>query len=273
MKKLALILLAFVLSFGFSQTIVDIAAGDETFSTLVTAVTEAGLVETLSGEGPFTVFAPTNEAFAKLPEGTLEMLLADVDLLTEVLTYHVVAGQVMAADVVGLSSARTVEGGVLNINVDGSTVMVNDATVTATDIEASNGVIHVIDSVIVPPLLGLPKAGAVRLPVSVASDSGVSGTVVIKGNRTSSTISILLQGTPQGAVHPAHFHAGNCGSGGDVVVPLNSIDGTTGISRTIVDVPYGVIMGNDHYLNIHLSPDDMGTIAACGEVGTGAMAQ
>ena len=270
MKKL-LISLILVLPFSFAQTIVDIAAGDENFSTLVTAVTEAGLVETLSGEGPFTVFAPTNDAFAKLPEGTLEMLLADTALLTEVLTYHVVAGQVMAADVVGLDSAKTVEGGTLNINVDGNTVMVNEATVTATDIEASNGVIHVIDTVIVPPLLGLPKAGAVRLPVNVASDSGVSGLVVIRGNRVSSTVSILLQGTPDGGMHPAHFHAGDCGSGGDVVVPLNDVDGTTGISRTEVAVPYGVIMGNNHYLNIHLSAEEISTIVACGEVGTGTM--
>jgi uncharacterized surface protein with fasciclin (FAS1) repeats len=133
-----------------NQTIVEIAAANPNFSTLVTAVTEAGLVETLSGEGPFTVFAPTNEAFAKLPAGTLESLLADKAALTKVLTYHVVPGKVMAADVVGLTSATTVQGQDVTVAVEGESVMINNSTVVATDIEASNGVIHVIDTVLLP---------------------------------------------------------------------------------------------------------------------------
>jgi uncharacterized surface protein with fasciclin (FAS1) repeats len=133
------------------KTIVDIAAGNPDFSTLVAAVQAAGLVETLSGDGPFTVFAPTNAAFAKLPEGTVESLLADVPALTKVLTYHVVAGKVLAADVVGMTSAPTVNGQAVSIAVVDGNVRLNDAsTVTATDIEASNGVIHVIDSVLLP---------------------------------------------------------------------------------------------------------------------------
>ncbi len=270
MKKFLIVAVLSILPFGFTQTIVDIAVGNPDFSTLVTAVTEAGLVETLSGDGPFTVFAPTNEAFAKLPEGTLEMLLADVDLLTEVLTYHVVSGAVLAADVVTMTSATNLEGGKLNIMVDGSTVMINEATVVTTDIEASNGVIHVIDTVIVPPLLGLPKSGTIRYDLA-DNGTGITGVAIVRGNRERSTVSVLLRGTPQGGVHPMHFHAGNCDSGGGVVVPLSSIDGTTGISRSQVDVPYGVIVGNDHYLNVHLSSDDMGTIVACTEVGTDAM--
>lgn len=133
------------------NTIVDIAVGSDDFTTLVTAVTEAGLVETLSGEGPFTVFAPTDEAFAKVPAETLQALLADKEELTKVLTYHVVPGKVMAADVVELTSATTVQGQDITIEVtpEGK-VMVNDAEVVITDIEASNGVIHVIDSVILP---------------------------------------------------------------------------------------------------------------------------
>ena len=133
------------------NTIVDIAAGNPDFSTLVAAVKAAGLVETLSGEGPFTVFAPTNEAFAKLPEGKVDSLLADIPTLKKILTYHVVAGKVMAADVVGLDSATTVQGDDVKIAVVDGKVKLNDAAmVTATDLEASNGVIHVIDTVLIP---------------------------------------------------------------------------------------------------------------------------
>jgi uncharacterized surface protein with fasciclin (FAS1) repeats len=123
-------------------------AGD--FTTLLTAAEAAGLVETLQGEGPFTVFAPTDDAFAALPEGTLDGLLADTEALSQVLLYHVVAGEVRAADVVELESATSVQGEDIAITVDGSSIMVNEANVVATDIEAANGVIHVIDQVILP---------------------------------------------------------------------------------------------------------------------------
>jgi len=130
------------------------AAGD--FTTLVAAVEAAGLVETLQGEGPYTVFAPTDEAFAAALEDlglTAEELLADTETLTSILTYHVVEGEVPAADVVTLDGEEvpTVNGATVEIGVDGETVTVNDATVTATDIFATNGVIHVIDSVLLPP--------------------------------------------------------------------------------------------------------------------------
>jgi uncharacterized surface protein with fasciclin (FAS1) repeats len=129
--------------------IVDTAVQAGSFNTLVTAVKEAGLVETLKGDGPFTVFAPTDEAFAKLPREQLDALLADKEALTAVLTYHVVPGKVMAADVVKLSSAETVQGQAIAIDAtDG--VKVDDATVIKTDIVTSNGVIHVIDAVILP---------------------------------------------------------------------------------------------------------------------------
>ncbi len=132
-------------------SIVDIAAGDGRFQTLVAALQAAGLVDTLQGDGPFTVFAPTDDAFAKLPDGTVEALLGDVAAITEILLYHVVPGSVSAEAVVGLDSAATVQGDSVAITVDGSTVMVNDARVLITDIQASNGVIHVIDSVLLPP--------------------------------------------------------------------------------------------------------------------------
>lgn len=133
-----------------AKNIVEVAQSAGNFSTLIAAVTQAGLVETLSGPGPFTVFAPTDEAFAKVPKTTLDSLLADKEQLTKVLTYHVVSGKVMAADVVSLTSATTVEGSDVQIKVDGGKVMVDNANVVQTDIEASNGVIHVIDSVILP---------------------------------------------------------------------------------------------------------------------------
>ena len=136
-----------------SKNIVEIAAGNDQFSTLVTAVKEAGLAETLSGDGPFTVFAPTNEAFAALPDGTLEALLEpeNRDQLVAILTYHVVPGKVMAKDVVELDSAQTVQGSELNIETHDGAVMINEAQVTKADIKASNGVIHVIDEVLLPP--------------------------------------------------------------------------------------------------------------------------
>lgn len=132
--------------------IVDTAASVEDFSTLVAAVKAAGLVDTLRGDGPFTVFAPTNEAFAKLPEGTVESLLKpeNKDQLIAILTYHVVPGKVMAADVVKLNSAKTVQGTKVMIEVTDGVVMVDNAKVVKTDIETSNGVIHIIDSVILP---------------------------------------------------------------------------------------------------------------------------
>ena len=124
-----------------------IAAGS--FNTLVAAVKAAGLVETLSGPGPFTVFAPTDEAFAKLPAGTVEGLLKDIPRLKQVLTYHVVAGKVLAADVIKLASAKTIQGQSVTIaTING--VKVDGANVITTDIECDNGVIHVIDSVILP---------------------------------------------------------------------------------------------------------------------------
>lgn len=136
-------------------TIVEVASANEAFSTLVAAVTAAGLGETLSGEGPFTVFAPTNEAFAALPAGLLDKLLLEEnkDVLVKILTYHVLADEVMAAAVTA-GDATTVEGSTIAITTDGG-VKVNDATVTATDVPASNGVIHVIDKVIVPPTVDL----------------------------------------------------------------------------------------------------------------------
>lgn len=134
--------------------IVDTAVAAGNFKTLVTAVTAAGLVDTLKSKGPFTVFAPTDDAFAKLPKGTVEGLLKDVPKLKSILTYHVVAGKVMAADVTKLKTAKTVQG--QDVKIDASkwhlhkNVKINDANVVKADIVTDNGVIHVIDKVILP---------------------------------------------------------------------------------------------------------------------------
>ncbi len=135
---------------GAPNTIVDVAIGAGKFKTLVAALQAAGLVETLKGAGPFTVFAPTDEAFAKLPPGTVEALLKDKAKLTAILTYHVVSGAVGSDKVVKLKSAKTVNGKELSIMVMDGKVMVGNAHVTATDIKASNGLIHVIDAVLLP---------------------------------------------------------------------------------------------------------------------------
>lgn len=134
------------------KDIVDTAVAAGQFKTLAAALTAAGLVPTLKGAGPFTVFAPTDAAFAKLPKGTVEDLLKPENKakLTAILTYHVVPGKVMAADVVKLTSAKTVQGGSAKVSTMGGTVMIDTAHVTATDIGASNGVIHVIDTVMMP---------------------------------------------------------------------------------------------------------------------------
>ncbi len=129
--------------------IVDTAVSAGSFTTLVAAVQAAGLVDTLKGAGPFTVFAPTDEAFAKLPEGTVDALLKDIPKLTKILTYHVVSGKVLAADVVKLTSAKTVEGSEVKIDASNG-VKINDSTVTTADVAADNGVIHIIDSVLLP---------------------------------------------------------------------------------------------------------------------------
>ena len=132
--------------------IVDTAVAAGTFKTLAAAVTAAGLVDTLKGAGPFTVFAPSDEAFAKLPAGTVEALLADIPKLTAILTYHVVAGKVMAADVVKMDgqNAATLNGATVKISTTSGVQLNGAINVTATDIECTNGVIHVIDAVLIP---------------------------------------------------------------------------------------------------------------------------
>jgi uncharacterized surface protein with fasciclin (FAS1) repeats len=134
---------------GYMKSIIDTAVSAGNFSTLVTAIKEAGLIDTLSGKGPFTVFAPTDEAFAIIPADTLSAVLADKAKLTSILTYHVVAGKVMAKDVAGMTEAKTVQGSTIAVDTTGG-VKINDAKVVSADIECTNGVIHAIDTVLMP---------------------------------------------------------------------------------------------------------------------------
>lgn len=149
---ITLLAVAVVPSFAQSGSIVDIAVADGRFTTLVAAVTAAGLADTLASDGPFTVFAPTDDAFAALPAGTVEALLNDIPALTDILLYHVVSGAVPASTVVTLDSATTLQGSDVSISVSGGNVFLNgNVQVIITDIEASNGIIHVIDAVLLPP--------------------------------------------------------------------------------------------------------------------------
>lgn len=150
MKKV-MIGTAFALAASFAQAadIVDTAVSAGSFKTLVTAVQAAGLVDTLKGKGPYTVFAPTDEAFAKIPKAQLDALLKDKAALTKVLTYHVVPGKVMAADVKA-GTVKTAEGSSMNVSMAGGKVKVDNATVIKTDVVADNGVIHAIDTVVMP---------------------------------------------------------------------------------------------------------------------------
>ena len=158
-KNLIVIASVFMIAFTVStaqaqkETIVSLAAGNENLSTLVAAVKAAGLVETLSADGPYTVFAPTNEAFAALPEGTVENLLKpeNKDQLIAVLTYHVVSGDAYSKDLSNGQGIKTVEGDKVEVKINSKGVMINNAKVVAADVKATNGVVHVIDHVLLPP--------------------------------------------------------------------------------------------------------------------------
>jgi uncharacterized surface protein with fasciclin (FAS1) repeats len=183
------------------QNVVQVAQGDPRFSTLVRATQTAGLVETLSGPGPFTVFAPTNDAFNKLPAGTLDSLLQNQEQLRAVLTYHVVPGRATAADVQGRPSANTVQGAPINFNASGGTVRANNATVIQADVGASNGVIHAIDTVLLPPGVqvgGAPQAAAQpgQLPRAGEADAAAPTTVVAFGLALLALGALLVLGGP-----------------------------------------------------------------------------
>ena len=166
-------------AFGFEKNIVDTAVEAGKFKTLAAALGAAGLVDAVKGPGPFTVFAPSDEAFAKLPKGTVETLLKpeNKEKLKAILTYHVVPGKVMAKDVLGVKGAKSLNGQRIDVKVDGGKVMVDGAQVVATDIACTNGVIHVIDSVILPSEDNIPtvatKAGKFNTLLAAAKAAGL----------------------------------------------------------------------------------------------------
>ena len=293
-------LLALTLSVSSAQTILEVAENDPGLSTFVTVIKAAGLDEVLAGEGPFTLFAPTNAAFLQVAPEELSQLLGDPETLRRILSYHVVPAFVMARDAVQATSAPTLEGSELTVRIESGNLLINESKVVkfdvgATDnVQASNGVIHVIDSVLEPEgvtLAGSPAAPRIgasvslvtdamqvyetaalrstRFPVEALGDSGVSGSVLVADYGFENAVAtILVAGVQPGGNHPAHFHAGDCGSGGDIVIPLTNVTGPSGLSVSTMTAPYNTILDGNHYLNIHLSEGEMGTIVACGEVGT-----
>jgi uncharacterized surface protein with fasciclin (FAS1) repeats len=247
--------------------IVGVATEAGSFSSLLTAVAAAGLVETLQGEGPFTVFAPTDEAFASLPEGTLEALLADPEALSQVLLYHVVSGEVLASDVMDLDRAATVQGEEIAISIEGDSVRVNEANVVTTDIAASNGVIHVIDQVILPP--SMSEAAAMGDIVETAEAAGDFTTLLaaveaaglvdtLKGEGpftvfapTDSAFAALPDGTVEGLLTDTEalkqillYHVVPGQVTADQVVALNSAQTVEGSTVTI-RVEDGTVFIND----------------------------
>ena len=289
-------------SIGFGQTILQVAADDPGLSTFVAALERAGLADTLNSEGPFTLFAPTDAAFELLSEAELSALLNDESALREVMTYHIVPAYVLARDAVQATSAPTLEGDRLRLQVRSGRLYINDATVikfdvgASEDIQASNGVIHVVDSVLLPaevdlgaltasapapagaraaPLYSTEAARSVRYPLSVVEGSGIGGSVLIADYGLDETVvTVAVRGTLRDAQsgvqgeYPTQLRVGDCGSGGEDSISLNDVDAATGLSVTTVDAPYDALVGDDHYLEL-LSPDEA-TAVSCGEVGSGA---
>jgi uncharacterized surface protein with fasciclin (FAS1) repeats len=302
MKKVAasmfvmFILSTSILATSSAQTILEVAAEDPGLSSFVSALETAGLTELLNGEGPFTLFAPTNAAFMEIPEAELTTLLDNPDVLRRILSYHIVPAFVMARDARELTSAPTLEGSELGIRVESGNLLINESMVVkfdvgaTEDVQASNGVIHVIDSVLVPMGVMLGQAEpsvtetpaapevaqpymttatrSVRYAVNAVGGSGVSGSVLVADyGFENAVVTILLRGTVAEGSHPTHFHLGNCDSDGEIVVPLENVNGATGLSITSMTASYDIVVEGDHYLNVHLSDEAVDTIVACGEVG------
>lgn len=271
---------------GSDATIIGVAEETPNLSTLLNAIGAAGLTQTLQGTGPYTVFAPTNEAFAKLSDTELSALLSDREALRRVLSYHIVPGSFTTSDIspeIKAQGFATLGGADLPVTEQG----VGDATVTTVNIPASNGVLFAIDSVLTPPeavaeedtevpesaetddaLYSSSAEARQRFELTEAGGSGVSGSALIAeyaGERAIVTLS--LSGTPTGGEHPAALYAGSCESlSATALVELEPYIGDFGFSTTVVELPYGDVVAGDHALAVSLSPTDP-SIVACGEVG------
>ncbi len=228
--------------------IVDTAVAAGSFPTLVAAVQAAGLVDALKGAGPFTVFAPTEEAFAALPEGTLESLLADPAALANILLYHVVPGKVMAADVTDGLTATTLQGSDVSFTVADGAVKINDANIVTTDIEASNGVIHVIDAVILPPA-GSEAAAAPSAPAAAPATTGLISPT--DGQTLSGTVDVtaVFPGSPYVRWDLFILPGGN--DSGKIWVASGTDAGEATLSLDTTNLPNG-----DHAFSLRLVKAD-----------------
>lgn len=264
------------------KNIVEVAKEAGSFETLLAAATAAGLAETLMGEGPFTVFAPTDEAFAALPEGTVEALLEDTDTLTAILLYHVVAGRVMSGDVVELDTAPTVFGQDLTVDTEDG-VKVDGATVVAADIAASNGVIHVIDSVLMPKnivelavanenfstlvaavaaadlvdVLAGPGPFTVFAPTNAAFAALPEGTVEALLEDTDALTAVLLYHVVPGKVMAAEvveLDSATTAQGSDLTITVSEEDGVKVDEATVIVTDIPALNGVIHVIDAVVTP-------------------
>ena len=255
-------------------TVLEVAAETPEFSTLINVLDAAGLTQTLQGDGPFTIFAPTNEAFARLPEGELSALLEDRSALAQRLSYHVVPGSFTTADITAeMTGFTTLTGEELPITQEG----VGDAAVTAVNIPASNGVVFAIDTVLTPPVVTTetePDGETGRLYSSTAEaseryellevgGSGVSGSVLVaEYSEGRAIVTVSPNGSAQ--EYAAGLYTGGCADGGsEAVAALEPVSGALGFSTTTLKIPFQTVLGGDHKVLV-LSGDET---VACGEVG------
>ena len=271
-----------------NTTIIGVAEETPTFSTLLNALETAGLTETLEGAGPYTVFAPTNDAFAKLSDSELSALLSDREALQRVLDYHIVPGSYTTSEItasVRETGFTTLLGEILPITESG----VGDATVTTVNIPASNGVLFAIDTVLTPPAAPVvtepetdtpetdtpeaevPPTGdetRIRVAMDEVDGSGVSGSVLIAEFSEGRTIVTLsLSNTLASSEHPAALYTGSCAAlGATPLADLEPYVSDLGFSTTVVALPYRTLIGEPHTLVVQAAADDP-TIVACGEVG------
>ncbi len=255
-------------------TVLEVAAETPEFSTLINVLDAAGLTQTLQGDGPFTIFAPTNEAFARLPAGELDALLADRSALARVLSYHVVPGSFTTADITAdMTGFTTLTGDELPITQEG----VGDAAVTAVNIPASNGVVFAIDTVLTPPaaeaeaephdetggLYSSTAEASERYELVEVGGSGVSGSALVaeyRGGRAIVTVSLNGAAAQE---YAAGLYVGSCADAGEEqVAELEPVSGTLGFGTTTLQLPFQTVVGGDH--KVLISGDET---VACGEVG------
>lgn len=261
-------------------TVLEVAAETPEFSTLINVLDAAGLTQTLQGDGPFTVFAPTNEAFARLPAGELDALLADRSALARVLSYHVVPGSYTTADITAeMTGFATLTGDELPITQEG----VGDAAVTAVNIPASNGVVFAIDTVLTPPVAEAgtePETGETgglysstaeaseRYELSEVGGSGVSGSALVaeyRGGRAIVTVSLNGAAAQE---YAAGLYVGSCADAGEEqVAALEPVSGALGFGTTTLQLPFQTVVGGDHKVLISGDETGVGEPVACGEVG------